>query len=122
MEANRRELMWKGGLPLLLAAAGIVLFLALRPRSGSKGSSPEDDEDFGVITVKVIQARNDPSFVLTVQQLATVEPYFEAELRSQVAGGVKYVEKNINDPVGTKVPTETFRQPIVPSKGATRRA
>ena len=99
MSAGPKGLLWAIGLPLVLAATGVVLFLAVRPKTGPSGSNAEEEDEANVVTVKVIQARKDPSFVLTVQQLATVKPFAEAELRSRVAGDVKFVEKNIDDPV-----------------------
>ncbi len=46
-----------------------------------------------------VHPRCDPSLVISVQQLLTVEPFFVADLRAQVAGEVRYVQKDRGDPV-----------------------
>jgi multidrug resistance efflux pump len=47
--------------------------------------------------VKAVRAKRDPALVLSVQQLLSVEPFFVADLRSQVAGVVQYVLKDEHD-------------------------
>jgi multidrug resistance efflux pump len=46
-----------------------------------------------------VNPRCDPSLVISVQQLLSVEPFFVADLRAQVAGEVRYVQKDRGDPV-----------------------
>lgn len=53
----------------------------------------------GVVKVKAIRPRRDPSFRLTSQQIATVEPYIQAGLRARVSGVVRHVSKDIGEPV-----------------------
>src|SRR5436309_6612552 len=62
----------------------------------SERSETPDD----ILSVRVIRPKRDPSFVIAVQQLATVEPYFQADLRSKVAGPIKYIHKAIGDVIG----------------------
>lgn len=59
--------------------------------------SERADTDQELLTVKVTRPKRDPGFAITVQQLATVEPYFQADLRSKVAGPIKYLYKAIGD-------------------------
>jgi multidrug resistance efflux pump len=49
--------------------------------------------------VKAVHPKQDPSLKVSVQQLLTIEPFFEADLRAQVAGVVSDVHKDIGDPV-----------------------
>lgn len=53
----------------------------------------------GVQTVKVVRPRHDPNFRITTEALAVVEPYYQAGLRSRVSGVVRYVAKDIGEPV-----------------------
>jgi multidrug resistance efflux pump len=49
--------------------------------------------------VKAVHPKRDPALVMSVRQLLSVEPFFVADLRSQVPGVVRYVLKDIHDPV-----------------------
>ena len=55
-----------------------------------------------MIAVKTITPRCDPSFALSVQEPATVTPYYVAELDAQVAGRVELIRKSIQNPAPTK--------------------
>ena len=50
-------------------------------------------------TVKVVHPKWDPQFEIVVEQLATVEPYYEAELRSRASGVVRAVHRGIGEHV-----------------------
>ncbi len=65
----------------------------------SAQQSDERESDQIDVRVKAVHPKRDPSLVLSVRQLLSVEPYFQADLRSQVAGVVRYVPKAIHDPV-----------------------
>ena len=52
-----------------------------------------------IVKVKAIRPRRDPSFRLSSQQIATVEPYVQAGLKARVSGVVRQVSKNIGEPV-----------------------
>jgi multidrug resistance efflux pump len=94
---------------LAVLGAGVALGTALAPRSTSAqathsqpaSESEWDDEESqdGTILVKTIRPKRDASFVIAVQQLASVEAYFQQDLRARVAGVVKYVQKDVNDRV-----------------------
>jgi multidrug resistance efflux pump len=56
--------------------------------------NPAEDE---AITVKTIKPKRDPNFVVSVEELATVRPYFEADLYARVAGPVKFIQKDKGD-------------------------
>src|SRR6266481_836178 len=62
------------------------------------GEVPELGE-FGAISVKTIHPKRDPSFAIAVQELANVEPYYRADLRSRVAGPIKFIRKDIGEAV-----------------------
>lgn len=51
------------------------------------------------VPVKVIRPRRDSSFDIAVNQLVTVEPYYQANLRARAAGLVVAVHKDIGDAV-----------------------
>src|SRR5947209_330273 len=82
-------------IPLSVAAA-VALFPHVRngrPHPGpAAGTAGEDDEDAAgepqVPTVKTIRPRRDPSFTISVDEPAYVEPYYRAELLARVAGPV----------------------------------
>lgn len=50
-------------------------------------------------TVRVVRPRKDPSVRVTAEQIATVEPYYRADLRARASGLVKRVTKDIGSPV-----------------------
>ncbi|HYH66318.1 MAG TPA: efflux RND transporter periplasmic adaptor subunit [Urbifossiella sp.] len=64
-----------------------------------KASGHGDRPAAGPRSVKVVRPKRDPSFRITTQQFATVEPYYLAGLRTRVSGEVRYVAKNIGEPV-----------------------
>src|SRR5438105_3457829 len=107
MNTSRKLLPWAGAiLSFLLVGGGAgVLVLGCSSGHGVKGSveAPErGDEHEGEATetfVKAIHPTSDPSLHISVQQLVSVEPFSMAELRAQVAGVVREVQKDIGDPV-----------------------
>src|SRR5262249_15250196 len=64
--------------------------------AGSVGQEPGDESQ---IVIKTIKPKRNPSFVLSIRELAYVEPYYQAPLLSQVAGRVKFIQKDIGDPI-----------------------
>ena len=62
-----------------------------------------------IVKVKAIRPRRDPSFRLSSQQIATVEPYVQAGLKARVSGVVRQVSKNIGEPVRAGYDTAQFR-------------
>jgi multidrug resistance efflux pump len=85
----------------------VVTVLIARPAKTTKwGDTPDSQERadereaMGTVTpAMAIHPKQDPSLMISVQQLLSVEPFFEADIRSQVAGVVRSVSKDIGDPV-----------------------
>src|SRR6516225_6277864 len=109
MNVTRTFVLWSVGV-LVVVAAGVLVWPRLfgeRPPRGLKGhleaqeraDQREDEDAYLETTVRAIHPKQDPSLVISVQQLLTVEPFFEADVRSQVAGVVRSVHKDIGDPV-----------------------
>ncbi len=92
------------GVLIALAAVGAAgsTVLGIAPWSRTVddeagGTSPFHDRD--AIAIKAIKAKSDPKYLLSVQELATVEAFNKADLRSRVAGQVKAVHKDLGDRV-----------------------
>src|SRR5438093_2745910 len=51
------------------------------------------------IPVKVVRPKRDPSLVLSVQQPAYVQAFYQADLLARAAGPVKYLVKDIGQTV-----------------------
>ena len=49
--------------------------------------------------VDVVQPRKSDHFVISIEEIATVRPYYRADLRAKLAGDVGFVQKNLNDQV-----------------------
>jgi len=82
------------------AVAGIVAGLIPNPlhaRDAKAGvGTPAGDS---VVTVKVVKPKRESSVAITVDQIATVEPFFQADLRARASGTVKSVLRDIGDKV-----------------------
>jgi multidrug efflux pump subunit AcrA (membrane-fusion protein) len=65
---------------------------------GPEDARPAGDENKPA-EVPVIRPKRDANFRVTNQQLAVVEPFYQAGLRSRVSGEVKYVAKDIGEAV-----------------------
>jgi multidrug resistance efflux pump len=106
MKSIRKILLW-GGVVAVVIGSGVAIsayVLARSPARNLKGvESPERSDERaakeGEMHVKAINPRRDPSLVISVQQLLEVEPFIVADLRAQVAGEVRDVQKAIDDPV-----------------------
>jgi multidrug efflux pump subunit AcrA (membrane-fusion protein) len=97
----------------IVTGAALLGFFATRGPSGAEtGLSPRVEAEITASTdengsdiiddtrlVDVIHPRLDPSFVISVSEIADVKPYYRAELCAQVAGVVKYIQKNRGDRV-----------------------
>ena len=93
------------GLLSLLIGYGFMTYLVAHPKEKSHestgtaaGADPDEEVDTDT-PVRAIHPKRDPSLTISVQQLLTVEPFFIADLRAQVAGTVRYIQKDIGDPV-----------------------
>lgn len=90
----------------LFAFGGVALALAVRhelipnPFGGShaKADAPSAKPG-GAPVAKVIAPRRAASVPITVEQLATVEPYYRADLRARASGIVRHVHHDIGDRV-----------------------
>lgn len=105
---SRKTLLLSAGIALaVMTVYGVARFLpgpnASHPKkNGAVHASTSDDEEVDEdarLTVKTIHPKNDPNFVRSVTAPAYVEAYYRADLFAQIAGPVKYIQKNIGDPV-----------------------
>src|SRR6516164_1120637 len=104
MPSLRKKALWAVtlGTVLLTLAALVVLLLVLRPFSDSKGKLLAVEESRvrgGAIPVKTILPRRDSTFAIAVQELASVEAFNRADLFARVAGPVKFIQKDLGNPV-----------------------
>jgi multidrug resistance efflux pump len=89
----------------ILLVAAIVLFAAgVLPGRGRGGERPrpvtvDEDEDGPETPLTGVHPRRDASLTVSVQQILSVEPLFEADVRAQVTGVVRSVPKGIGDRV-----------------------
>jgi multidrug resistance efflux pump len=103
---------WMGLSLLVCIAAAVAVAVAAWPSPGSASKKEaagatqnvergpdEEPEAPQAITVKVTRPKANPSFVISIEELASVEPYFKADLFARVAGPVRYVYKDKGDPV-----------------------
>jgi multidrug resistance efflux pump len=101
--STRRRVIWGLAVVLVVAvgATGLVLsggnhgVAQGAPEPGPQEPPPETEPAM----VKVIHPRQDPTLQVTVHQLATVEAFYQSDLRARVSGLVRSVTKTINDPV-----------------------
>jgi multidrug efflux pump subunit AcrA (membrane-fusion protein) len=106
MTRTYRKLVARTGVvaALLGAAVGVAL-VAGRPRqpvetSPARAAPPETDPDAGkAVAVNCIHPKRDPSFVISIEEPAYVDAYYRANLEARVAGPVKFIRKDIGDPV-----------------------
>lgn len=97
------------GLLVVLAAGGAAVetgllngLLPSKHAAGDRsvsGFSESPGKRSGSLTVKVIRPKRDPGLEIAVEQVASFEPYFEADLKTRVSGIVRSVAKDIGDPV-----------------------
>jgi multidrug resistance efflux pump len=106
MRFSRKVLIWACGILGVVLVGGFLLTASLsRGSTSGKGEetaerdSSREREASGSKTAKVVHPRQDARLTVTVRQLLTVEPLFEADLRAQVAGVVRRVPKSIGDRV-----------------------
>jgi multidrug resistance efflux pump len=108
MSVLSKTAFWGLGIAIILAlVAGTAAVLSTSGShasfqdNASAVSSTDEREPVqdNAIHVTTIRPKRDPSFILKIQEVAYVEPYYQAEILSQVAGTVKYLQKNIGDPV-----------------------
>jgi membrane fusion protein (multidrug efflux system) len=86
------------------AAAGAAMMTGFLPNpivaGDPKAHGLGDARPTGPQPAKVIRPRRDPNFrITTLVPVAVVEPYYQAGLRARVSGEVRYVAKDIGEPV-----------------------
>jgi len=90
---------------LIGLGTGVASWVILRSNNGTKlyandsGRHDGGEKDESGVSVKAIHPKRDPGFGVTVLGLASVEAFFDADLRARVAGNVKFVAKDLGDPV-----------------------
>jgi len=107
MLVTRKRAYLGGFVSILALGMTMVAVLAGRPRqptgAGETSESPAfqttSDDESSAIPVKTIRPKNSPSFVISIQEPAYVEAYFQVDLFARVAGPVKYVAKDKGDRV-----------------------
>jgi multidrug resistance efflux pump len=112
MLRTRKRVFWLGGLVAVFAVWGIAIFIVwgvaalsaartgeAKANTSDPGQADDADAECSAVSVKTIRPKSDPSFALSVEALATVEPFFTADLKAPVAGPVKFVRKDIGDRV-----------------------
>jgi len=96
----KNKYVWGSALGAMVVALVVVgiLFLQGRFSSGSQAEAADPAEPGGdVRTVEVVQPRQ--TAPISIEEIATVRPYYRADLRARVSGNVSFIQKNINDPV-----------------------
>jgi multidrug efflux pump subunit AcrA (membrane-fusion protein) len=107
MKLILKKVLWGTALTsaLALAAAVVAILAGARPGEQHQAAAAEEsgsgaqDADDGVLSVKTIRPKHNPAFVISVKELADVEGFFQTELRSRVAGTVKFIQKDYGDRV-----------------------
>jgi multidrug resistance efflux pump len=93
------------GLVVLGLSGGVAAWALLRPQDGSRPYAPDDGHRNGAaggegdVPVKAIHPRRDPAFAISAEGLASVEAFFQDDLRARQPGFVSYVGKDLGDPV-----------------------
>src|SRR5947209_20032318 len=99
--STRRRLIWGLAIVVIVAVgSGAVALVGGAPAgvaAGASGQRPDEPPiDPEPAMVKVIHPRQDQSLQVTVHQLATVEAFYQSDLRARVSGLVRSVAKHIN--------------------------
>src|SRR5438445_11309156 len=62
--------------------------------------TPEEvEEPDDSVVVNTIRPKRDKAFTVAINQLASIEAYYQANLRARAAGVVKYIPKDVGAPV-----------------------
>src|SRR5262245_7491995 len=103
VRTHRRRVIWGLGTAITfsVAIAGLAMSGILNHRSaaGAPTTDPDETTIHETTTVKTIRPRPDSAVQVTSQQFATVEPFFQADLKARVSGLVRAVHKDMNDRV-----------------------
>jgi HlyD family secretion protein len=100
---QRRRLIWGLGTAVTFSVAiGALAMSGVLNHRAAAGASTADPDETAIhetVTVKTIHPRPDSAVQVTSQQFATVEPFFQADLKARVSGLVRAVHKDMNDRV-----------------------
>lgn len=101
MHLRHRRVLWTVAAMVVIGVISLGMMLGrpwehLRRKSDTLGVRATDD---GSVPVKVIRPKRDSNFGIVVQQLASVEPFYQANLRARASGLVRLVRKDIGDQV-----------------------
>jgi multidrug resistance efflux pump len=88
------------GAVVLVALGGIGVYAYTRA-SGKVSTGARDDRPAGdgKTVVRTVHPRLDPKFRISNQQIAAVEPFYQAGLRARAAGAIRTVSKDIGESV-----------------------
>jgi multidrug resistance efflux pump len=98
-----RWIVWSGLGVAILVGVGFALhsqgFLASCEHA--KSNTPENGKqgDRNRVSVRTIHPERRPNVVISYQDIAKVEPYWQSDLRARVAGQVKKIHKDIDNTV-----------------------
>src|SRR5262249_15983026 len=89
---------------VLAGAVGYSIIAGMQKPASKAGnnhsaSASAANPESARVTVKTVFPKLDTVFVRAVTAPAYVEAFYKADLFAHVAGPVKYIEKNIGDPV-----------------------
>jgi multidrug resistance efflux pump len=94
------------GMALLLGSAGAAIGIGLKTGTipnplarGAKLQAAAPTNGDRTPTVKVVSPRREAAVPITIDQIATIEPYYRADLRARASGIVKSVRRDIGDAV-----------------------
>lgn len=99
---RRSAILLIAGLAVVGGGAGVAAMKGYLPNpfvaAKATAGKPEADGDRRPL-VKTVKPKREASVPITIEQLATVEPYYQADLRARASGIVKDVVKDIGDEV-----------------------
>jgi len=89
------------GLAVCGAAGGVGVLAGFLPNpfAGKAASPGHGPRDHSVPTVKAVRPKKEASVAITAEQIATVEPFYQADLRARASGIVTKVHRDIGDKV-----------------------
>jgi len=79
--------------------AGVLTGFLPKPLTENHAKAASDSRGETMPTLKIVRPKRETSVAITVDQIATVEPYFRADLRARASGTVKSVLRDIGDKV-----------------------
>src|SRR5438094_4587497 len=107
MRLFKRKFIWWTGSAVAVAIGAVIALIAAQQPAQQLQASPapngnaaaQDESESGVLTVKTILPKCDPSFSFSVQEPASVTAYYLSELDAQVAGQLQRIRKAEGSPI-----------------------